>query len=160
MGLVSQVLSTFSRYSLVRTRKVFAALTVPELTAQALTQCGKDNGFTESNIASLIMSGALDAKLVHSHVRSSEAMLRFSTPSSFSPVLHENEMCKNFQIQEQLLDALSGSMEEGTYRLGLRDEFIDNFIRGQTWPTSGGTNPGFAATTGLEMEEDIMGDLT
>lgn len=160
MGLVSQVLNTFSQHSLVKTRKVFAALTVRELSAQALTQCGDDNGFTESSIASLIMSGALDAKLVHSHLRSSESMLQLSAHLSSSPVLHENEMCKNLQIQGKLLDALSGSMEEGTSKLGLRDEFIDNFIRGQAWPTSGGMNPSFATSTGLEMEEDIMGDLT
>ncbi|KAJ5088138.1 hypothetical protein N7456_011754 [Penicillium angulare] len=161
IGLVSQVLDEFARHSLMKTKKVFAALTVGELSAQTSLSNGKDDGITESKISSLIMSGAIDATLVHSQVCSNDSILRFTTASSTSPQCHEIEMQAQLQIQGRLLESLFGNMEEGNLRLGLSDEFIDNSIRGQPWAGAGAgeINPSLSGTADLEVEEDIMGDL-
>ncbi|KAJ6015057.1 hypothetical protein N7540_009648 [Penicillium herquei] len=158
-GLVFQVVDAFSKHSLVKIKKVVASLKVVELTAPGSPFQGNLSEITESQIASLIMAGDLDATLVHSQPHSSSSILRFRAGSS-PLLLRENEIHANFQTQGKLMEGLFGSMEQANHRLGLSEEFIDNTVNRQQWPTSGGMKSEMDGATGLEMEEDIMGDLS
>ncbi|KAJ5674861.1 uncharacterized protein N7477_004795 [Penicillium maclennaniae] len=140
MGLVSQVVNTFSGHALVGLRKTFAALTVTEILEQA-PYLPADTMAAETLIASLIMSGAMNAALVHSSSQTSDTMLRLSG------ILEK---------KSQLMTALMGSLEEINHALGLSDEFVDS-SKGQTWMTSSDTNQGLVEDYGLDMDEDIMG---
>jgi len=156
MGLVSQVVDTFSRHALIRLRKTFAALTVAEVLEQA-PHLPADPRATESEIASLIMSGAMDATLVHSPSHTSDTMLRLSIKPFSSQMSHESHMQVHFKNEGQLMTALMGSLEETNRAMGLSDEFVDSSSKGQAWTTASEMNQGLGEDLGLDMDEDIMG---
>jgi hypothetical protein len=119
------------------------------------------NGVDEANLASLIASDAIDATLVQSDLHSKDTMLRFADLSSLPEVSRETRMQTQLEREEQLLKSLFGGVEENSTGLGLSDEFIDNVVKGQqAWPSATVINPSLGRGAGLEMEEDIMGDLS
>lgn len=156
MGLVSQVVNTFSAHALVRLRKTFAALTVAEVLEQ-VPHLPADPIATESVIAPLIMSGAMNATLVHSSSHTSDTMLRLSGKHFFSQVSHESHMQVRFRNEGQLMTALMGSLEEINRAMALSDEFVDTSSKGQAWTTASEANQGLGEDFGLDMDEDIMG---
>ncbi|KAJ5621185.1 hypothetical protein N7528_005968 [Penicillium herquei] len=158
-GLVFQVVDAFYKHSLVKIKKVVASLSVAELTAPTSPFPGNLSGITESQIASLIMAGDLDATLVHSQLHSSSSILRFKA-GTLPLLLRENGAHADFQTQGKMMEGLFGSMEQANHRLGLSEEFIDNTVNRQQWPAAGGMKSEMGGATGLEMEEDIMGDLS
>ncbi|KAJ5777097.1 hypothetical protein N7520_000343 [Penicillium odoratum] len=160
MGLVCQVASAYSRHSLINTSKVFAALTVSEVSSHISLLSTDTDEVGEANIASLVVAGTIDATLVHLHPHSRDTMLRFPDVSSWEEVSYETKIQSQFQEEGQILKSLFVGMEENSKRLGLSDEFIDHVIRGQLWPTAGSMNPSLGGNAGSEMEEDIMGDLS
>ena len=155
MGLVSQVVNTFSGHALIGLRKTFAALTVAEILEQ-VPYLPADTMATEALIASLIMSGAMNAALVHSSSQTSDTMLRLSGDFFPSRMSHESCMQVHLKKEGQLMTALMGSLEEINHAMGLSDEFVDS-SKGQTWTTSSDTNQGLGEDFGLDMDEDIMG---
>jgi COP9 signalosome complex subunit 3 len=156
MGLVSQVIHAFSGHALVRLRKTFASLTVAEVQEQA-SHLPADPRATESVIASLIMSGAMNATLVHSPSHTSDTMVRLSgKPFSFQ-VSRESHMQVRFKEEGQLMAALVGSLEGTNRALGLSDEFVDSSSKGQAWTAASDVNQGLGDDFGLDMDEDIMG---
>lgn len=158
MGLVSQVLTAFSTHAVMRIKKTFSALTLAELSQQA-PSLPSENNAAESAIASLIMSGAINATLVHPPNHAGPAMLRFSPTSSSCPLSHEVDIQAHFRAERQLLETLMGSLKDSNYSLGLSDEVVDNLQKGQTWTGSGENNNGVGENPAVEMDEDIMGDL-
>ncbi|KAJ6103264.1 hypothetical protein N7486_005691 [Penicillium sp. IBT 16267x] len=160
-GLVWQVVNVYSTHSLIKAKKVFAALTVAELQSYTSPSPMNVNGVDEANLASLIVSDAIDATLVQSHLYSKDTMLRFADMSSLPEVTRETKMQAQFQGEGHLLEALFGGVEESSNGLGLSDEFVDNVVKGQqAWPSATVMNPSQGRGAGLEMEEDIMGDLS
>ncbi|KAJ5122851.1 hypothetical protein N7526_009788, partial [Penicillium atrosanguineum] len=155
MGLVSQVVNTFSGHALIGLRKTFAALTVTEVLEQA-PYLPADAMAAETSIASFIMSGAMNAALVHSSSQTNETMLRLSGESLSSRMSYESHMQIHLKKEGQLMTALMGSIEEINHAMGLSDEFVDS-SKGQTWTTSSDTNQGPGEDFGLDMDEDIMG---
>lgn len=156
MGLVSQVVNTFSAHALVRLRKTFAALTVAEVLEQ-VPHLPADPRATESVIAPLIMSGAMNATLVHSPSHTSDTMLRLSGKPFFSQVSQESHMQVRFRREGQLMTALMASLEETNRAMALSDEFVDSSSKGQAWTTASEVNQGLGEDFGLDMDEDIMG---
>ncbi|KAJ5660278.1 hypothetical protein N7507_006729 [Penicillium longicatenatum] len=160
-GLVWQVVNAYSTHSLIKAKKVFAALTMTELRSHISPSPMDVNGVDEANLASLIASDAIDATLVQSDLHSKVTMLRFADLSSLPEVSRETRMQTQLEREEQLLKSLFGGVEENSTGLGLSDEFIDNVVKGQqAWPSATVINPSLGRGAGLEMEEDIMGDLS
>lgn len=160
MGLVSQVVDALSRHAVVKLRGTFAALTVTELLEQS-SLVATERAAAESAIASHIMSGALGATLVQSSNHFGETMLRFSSTSPFPRLPRETDMQMQFLKERQMLRSLVTSLEEGSRAMGLSDEFADSMQKSQqTWAAGSQVDQGFGQDAGLEMDEDIMGDLS
>lgn len=150
-----------SIHSLIKAKKVFAALTVAELQSHTSPSPTIVNGVGEVNLASLIVSDAMETTLVQSHLHSKDTMLRFANVSALSEVSRETKIQAQLQGEGRLLEALFGGVEENSKGLGLSDEFIDNVVKGQqVWPSATAMNSSLGRSAGLELEEDIMGDLS
>lgn len=157
MGLVSQLPRAFTTHAVLRIKSTFAALTLAELSQQA-PSLPQDEDATESAIASLVMSGAINATLVHPPQNTGPTMLRFSAISS-SPLLRELDMQAQFRGEKQLLERLMHSLKESNRNLGLNDEVIDSMQKDAGWAGAGDSSNGLGEHPAAEMEEDIMGDM-
>lgn len=157
MGLIFQVQDSFLAHALVGIKKVFAALTVAELSEQT-SSLPRNSDAAESAIASLIMSGSVSAKLMHASTPSEGSMLRFPSTLISSQSLHELEVQGKLAKEGQILETLIGSIKRTNNAIGLCDDFIDHMLKGPTW---NGAGEGFGAAdgdAGLDMDEDLMGD--
>lgn len=160
MGLISQVSNAFTKHTVIRLRKTFAALTVAELLEQA-SSLPADHRAAESTIASFIMSNVVGATLVHSPSHVSDTILRFSAMPSLPRLSHETHMQAHFKREGQLLGALMGSLEQSNRTMGLSDELVDSLQNGQVRAGTSERDQGLGEEdVGLEMDEDIMGDLS
>ncbi|CAG8929817.1 unnamed protein product [Penicillium salamii] len=158
-GLVSQVVDAFFRQSVIKLGRTFAALTVADLARQVLPSPAEET-VTESAVSSLIMSGVLDASLVQTQDPAGLSILRFSAVPSFPRLSHELEVQSCLKKERQLMEHLVCNLEEINTALGMSDECLDSLQRGQAWAASGGVNPTPTETVGLEIDEDLMGDMS
>lgn len=158
MGLVSQVLNAYPKHTVMGIKQTFAALTVKELADQASPI--QNDEATESAIASLIMSGALTATLVQHSSGNNSSMLRFSAASS-SPRLLDEGRAQEFLVKERRsLETLMTSLDEISHHLGLSDEFVDGMQKGAAWANVEDVNPEMGEDAGLEIDEDLMGEVS
>ncbi|EPS29113.1 COP9 signalosome complex subunit 3 [Penicillium oxalicum] len=157
LGLVSQVHSAHTKYTVTNITKTFAALTVRELRKQACFSRETEEA-TESAIASLIMSNAISATLVHSTDPTKSTMVRFTDGRSAARLAHEQEIQVELAREGQLLRTLSKSMGDVDYQLGLSNEFIDSLQMSQGWAVVGESRTGKSEDAGVEIDEDLMGD--
>ncbi|KAJ5888824.1 hypothetical protein N7495_008865 [Penicillium taxi] len=155
MGLINQVLVAFKKYSLIKINKTFAALTVSEISEQ-LSWLPDDPKGAESSIASLIMSGALNAVLVHRPM--ADTMVRFINETTSPRLSHEIETQDRFKGESQSLEALMRGLTEINHSLGLSDAYVDGL------ETSQHMEEDRAMTTmtniGTDIEEDLMVDFS
>jgi COP9 signalosome complex subunit 3 len=159
LGLVTQVVDAFFSQTVIKLGKTFAALTVADLAKQVFPS-PVDEEIAESAVSSLIMSGALNATLVQMQDHAGLSMLRFSIALSFPRLSHELDVQTHLRQERQLMESLVCNLEETNYNLGMSDECVDSLQRGQAWSASGGANPTTAEEAGLEMDEDLMGDMS
>lgn len=159
MGLVAQVVKAFPAYTLLKIRKVFAALTVTEASDEVPLLPITDCTAAESTVAPLIMSCAIDATMVHSIARNNETMLRFAN-SSFAQLSYELDMWAQLEGEAYLLRRLMNSLKLNIYDLGLSDKFVDSIQGNQQGASATSTSMVIGEHTGLEMDEDMMGDLS
>lgn len=155
-GLVAQVMNAFYKHTVIRLGKTFAALTMADLAEQALPWPTTEED-AESIIASLVMSSDLGARLLHSQKRTSSTMLRLSAVSHLPRLSHEMEMQVQLRNEGRSLKTLMSNLEQSNHQLGLSDEYIDNAQKNQLWAGSGEIPA--SEQVGLDMDEDIMGDL-
>lgn len=159
MGLVSQVLGAFSKHTVLGIKQTFAALTVKELADQASPTRISDE-IIESVIASLIMSGAVEATLVQHSSRSSSTMLRFSETHSLTQFSDESRTQTCLAWERQSLGTLMGNLDEISHHMELSDEFVDGMQKSQIWSGTGDVNPGISEDAALEIDEDLMGEVS
>ncbi|KAF3392521.1 COP9 signalosome complex subunit 3 [Penicillium rolfsii] len=159
MGLVSQVLGAYSKHTVLGIKQTFAALTVKELTNQVSSVRMSDEA-TESFIASLIMSGAVKATLVQHSSRGSSTMLRFSEAHSLTQLSDERRTQICLAREKQSLGTLMGHLDEISHHVELSDEFVDSLQKGQIWSTTSDVNPGISEDAALEIDEDLMGEVS
>ncbi|KAJ6123233.1 hypothetical protein N7512_005698 [Penicillium capsulatum] len=159
MGLVSQLQRAFTTHAVMRIKSTFSALTLAELAQQAPSLPQNENA-TESAVASLIMSGAIHATLVHPPRHTGPTMLRFPTTSGSSSLSRELSMQTQFRGEKQTLEKLMNSLRQSNHSLGLSDEVVDSMQKNQEWAAAGDTGSGMGEQPTAEMEEDIMGELS
>jgi COP9 signalosome complex subunit 3 len=155
---VAQVVDAFFSQTVIKLGKTFAALTVADLAKQVFPSPVEEE-VAESAVSSLIMSGALDATLVHTEDHAGLSMLRFSTSLSLPLLSHELDVQSRLKQERLLMEAFVSNLEETNNNLGLSDECVDSLQKGQGWSASGGVNPAIEET-GLDMDEDLMGDMS
>ncbi|GLI82269.1 hypothetical protein PoHVEF18_010699 [Penicillium ochrochloron] len=159
MGLVSQVLGAYSKHTVLGIKQTFAALTVKELADQASPMRMSDEA-TESVIASLIMRGAVKATLVQHSSQSSSTMLRFSEARSVTQLSNESKTQTCLAWERQSLGTLMGHLDEISHHMELSDEFVDGMQKSQAWSGTGDVNPGIGEDAALEIDEDLMGEVS
>lgn len=159
MGLVSQVVDVFFSQKCVRLGKTFAALTVTDLANQVFPSPVSEQG-TEAVVSSFIMSGVMNATMVHTHDHNKSSILRFAATQSTAQLSHELDLHSWFKDERRLMGLLLESLRETNNNLGLSDEYVDSLHRGQVWSGSNDVNAIVGEEAGLEMDEDLMGDMS
>ncbi|KAF7712873.1 Uncharacterized protein PECH_001847 [Penicillium ucsense] len=157
LGLVSQVHCAYTKHTVERVKKTFAALTVDELLHQSPSMQGS-NQVPESTIASLIMSGAVSATLVQPSDPTQSTMVRFTESRSSTRLVQEREVQLSLAREGQALRTLSKSLGDLDSQLGLSNEVIDSLKRSQAWTAVGEPRPGTSEDAGVDMDEDLMGE--
>lgn len=159
LGLVSQVVGAFFSQTVIKLGKTFAALTMADLSKQVFPSpvCAEVTG---SAVSSLIMSSALNATLVETKDHAEASMLRFSSIHSLSPLSRELDLQSQLKQEMKLMETLVVNLGETNNNLGLSDEYVDSLHKGQVWSGSSEVNPIVGGEVGLEMDEDLMGDMS
>ncbi|CAG8889489.1 unnamed protein product [Penicillium egyptiacum] len=158
LGLIAQVVGAFFSQTVIKLGKTFAALTMADLSKQVFPSpvCAEVTG---SAVSSLIMSRVLNATLVQSKDHAESSMLRFSSMHSLPRLSHELDLQSQLKREMKLMETLVINLRETNNNLGLSDEYVDSLHKGQVWSGSSEVNP-TGGETGLEMDEDLMGDMS
>ncbi|KAJ5473659.1 hypothetical protein N7475_003225 [Penicillium sp. IBT 31633x] len=159
LGLVSQVVDAFFTQTVIKLGKTFAALTVADLAKQVFPSPVSEK-VAEAAVSSLIMSRALAATLVHTRDPADPSMLRFSAIHSLPQLAHEIDLQSQLRQERRLMGTLVDCLGETNTNLGLSDDYVDSLHKGQVWSTSSELNPIAGEEVGLEMDEDLMGDMS
>ncbi|KAJ5509129.1 hypothetical protein N7527_011272 [Penicillium freii] len=159
LGLVSQVVGAFFSQTVIKLGKTFAALTMADLSKQVFPSpvCAEVTG---SAVSSLIMSSALNATLVETKDHAEASMLRFSSIHSLPQLSRELDLQSQLKQEMKLMGTLVINLGETNNNLGLSDEYVDSVHKGQVWSGSSEVNPIVGGEAGLEMDEDLMGDMS
>ncbi|KAL4889133.1 COP9 signalosome complex subunit 3 [Aspergillus ambiguus] len=159
LGLVSQVIVAFDRYMVMKLGKKFSALSIPDVSQQVVTSVGTEHSVIETLIATQIMSGALDATLLHQD-DSQSTMLRFSS-AAVSPISREQSVQARLLEEIRVLKLFANSTGTANYALDLSDEHLRFVQKNQRWADDGdkGNNVSRTAGGSFEVDEDIMGDI-
>ncbi|CAI7570777.1 unnamed protein product [Penicillium glandicola] len=159
VGLVSQVVGAFFSQTVIKLGKTFAALTVADLSKQVFPSpvCTEATG---SAVASLVMSCALSATLVQTKDHTESSMLRFSSIHSLPQLSNELDIQSQLKQEMRLMETLVINLGETNNNLGLSDDYVDSLHKGQVWSGSSEANPIVGGEAELEMDEDLMGDMS
>lgn len=156
---MSQVVDAFFTQTVIKLGKTFAALTVADLAKQVFPSPVSEK-VAEAAVSSLIMSRALAATLVHTRDPADPSMLRFSAIHSLPQLAHEIDLQSQLRQERRLMGTLVDCLGETNTNLGLSDDYVDSLHKGQVWSTSSELNPIAGEEVGLEMDEDLMGDMS
>ena len=143
-------MGAFYRHKLFRLGRSFAALTVADV-ARSLSPYIESAGDAESFVASLIMSGDLNATLSHLSDGYS-TLLHFSAAAPRSDIPQDTHVQAKLAQGVQLLQILTDSIKESSHALELSDDYIDHLKRNQRRAET------FKGRASLS-DEDIMGDI-
>ncbi|KAE8384011.1 hypothetical protein BDV23DRAFT_167728 [Aspergillus alliaceus] len=158
-GLVYQVISTFSKRRTLKLGRTFSALTISDVAQQASDPPAPLDE-VESLVASLVMSRALDAVMLHSY-EYDDTMLRFSSAAK-SRFLQEYSAREQILQEGRLLGIVAQSSYRANHGLELGNEnllFLQKSLRWSDGPGKGVASAGDEASSGIDIEEDIMGDI-
>ncbi|KAG2418629.1 hypothetical protein HFD88_001730 [Aspergillus terreus] len=160
LGLVSQVIDAFDQYMVMKLGKKFSALAVPDVAQQVVSSVGTDPDVIETLVASLIMSGALDAMLLHMDDHRRSTMLRFSS-AAMSPIFQERFVQAQLLKEIRALGLVTGNTGLSNDALELGDEHLRFLQKTQRWLDDGDKSGALPPTggSGFDVDEDIMGDL-
>lgn len=152
-------MGAFFGQTVIKLGKTFAALTMADLSKQVFPSpvCAEVTG---SAVSSLIMSSALNATLVETKDHAEASMLRFSSIHSLPQLSRELDLQSQLKQEMKLMETLVINLGETNNNLGLSDEYVDSLHKGQVWSGSSEVNPIIGGEAGLEMDEDLMGDMS
>ena len=128
-----------------------------DVTQQA-SDCSSPLREVESFVASLVMSGAFNAVLLQSHNPDNTTMLRFSNPIKS---LYSRELCARGKIVKEgrQLACIAQNIYQSNHGLELSDEHFLFSQKSLRWSDNSGKSPLDEAAGGVDIEEDIMGDI-
>ncbi|KAL1866925.1 hypothetical protein Plec18167_008857 [Paecilomyces lecythidis] len=158
-GLVLQLVPALRKFSILKLGNTFAALTIGDV-ARRTSPEPSDIKETETFVASLIMSGALNATLLHSRNSSDPTMLRFNVDTRNSNTLSEAKISEQLNREQERLKDLLTKIDETESRLELSREYTDNLRRNQRRKEdSVKEGPSLISRGSGDIDEDIMDDL-
>ncbi|KAB8068983.1 hypothetical protein BDV29DRAFT_183567 [Aspergillus leporis] len=158
-GLVYQVISAFNRCMTLKLGRTFSALTMADV-AQ-LSDCPAPLADVESSVASLVMSGALKAVLLHSQNYDDCTMLRFSSTAN-SRIHRECSIQERIMQEGQSLCVVAQNTHQTNHELELSNDhflFLQKSLKWSDNTGKGSVNAPDEAGTGFDVDEDIMGDI-
>ncbi|KAE8348028.1 hypothetical protein BDV28DRAFT_124412 [Aspergillus coremiiformis] len=160
IGLVQQVMCAFSKRMTLRLGMTFSALTLADVAQQASHRPTSLNE-VESLVASLVMSGALNAVMLHSHNDDDKTtMVRFCSTVELR-CFQEHDTREQIVQDSQLLDVVGRSILYANRGLELSNEnflFLQKSMRWSDNPEKGSARALDELASGIDIEEDIMGD--
>ncbi|PWY93367.1 COP9 signalosome complex subunit 3 [Aspergillus sclerotioniger CBS 115572] len=160
-GLVSQMFRAYNTSLLRRLGRTFSALTTADVARRTFTPIASLAN-VEEFVASLVMSGSLNATLLHLYGHGSATMLRFSAPTKF--VFNKETFMRTRLVKEgRALGLITDYVDQCSCELKLGNENLQLLSRNQRWPDTsgkGGSDLVGEADGGLDIDEDIMGDAT
>ncbi|MCJ1369778.1 hypothetical protein MMC20_000990 [Loxospora ochrophaea] len=164
MGLMTQVLNAFRRFSVLKLEKTYAALPVSQI-AERTSPISSDLHETENYLASLISSGQLNAVLVPSSASGKGTILRFSPPTSGPPTRSETEQYEELQKEQRKIAELAEQVKATDWKLELSKEYIEWAKRAKR--AKDGAGPGADQNTSMmgmgdedfAADEDMMADM-
>lgn len=155
MGLVSQVLAAYQRFSIVKLEKTFAALSIPDITSYLRPGVP----MTDTFVAGLITAGQLRACLMHTSESSTPAVLRFT--SSTSVLGHQSEVKFSADIitQKNRLETLLRNVDGTDVKLELGREYIESLRKTPRGSDIDSKDKAMAWISNGAIDEDLMGDF-
>ncbi|KKZ67104.1 hypothetical protein EMCG_07214 [[Emmonsia] crescens] len=156
MGLVSQVLVAYQRFSIVKLEKTFAALSIPDIASYL----GPDTQVTDVFVAGLITAGQLRGCLTHASDVSTPTVLRFT--SSTSSLGHQSELkfSADLATQRNRLETLLRNVNGTDIKLELGREYIESLRKiPRRSDVDGRDGRPTAGISNSEIDEDVMGDF-
>ncbi|PYH40643.1 putative COP9 subunit 3 [Aspergillus saccharolyticus JOP 1030-1] len=160
LGLVDQLFEAYNLSLVLKLGRAFSALTTANVAEKASSSLNSAIR-VESYVASLAMSGVLEARLLHLRVGQNSTMLRF--PASMrSCAARRNGLRVELMDRGQALEVLSRGIRECNTDLGMGHESIDLVMKRQGWSAimKNGMTKVNADDVVLGVEEDIMGDVS
>ncbi|OJD17945.1 hypothetical protein AJ78_01976 [Emergomyces pasteurianus Ep9510] len=154
MGLVSQVLIAYQRFSIVKLETTFAALSIPDIASYL----GPDTQISDVLVADLITTGQLRACLMHASDSSKPTVLRFT--SSTSSLGHQTESKFNVDLatQKERLESLLRHLSGTDLKLELGREYIESLRKSsRRSDVHGKDGRSMAGISNGDVDEDVMG---
>ncbi|KAL2361447.1 hypothetical protein RJZ56_005693 [Blastomyces dermatitidis] len=155
MGLVSQVLVAYQRFSIVKLEKTFAALSIPDIASYL----GPDAQMTDISIADLITAGQLRASLIHASDSSTPTVLRFTSSTANLGHLLEVKFSADLVTQRSRLETLLKNVRGTDIKLELGREYIESLRKAPRPSDVESRDRSTAGVSNGEMDEDVMGDF-
>jgi COP9 signalosome complex subunit 3 len=126
-----------------------------------LSDCPAPLADVESSVASLVMSGALKAVLLHSQNYDDCTMLRFSSTAN-SRIHRECSIQERIMQEGQSLCVVAQNTHQTNHELELSNDhflFLQKSLKWSDNTGKGSVNAPDEAGTGFDVDEDIMGDI-
>lgn len=160
MGLVSQLVLAFDKFIILKLGRTFSALKMSDVAWRRFSTGQLCPGQVEAYVASLVMSGLINALLFHLRDNSDSTMLRFASPSGQS-LFWERDLRKKLERTGYLAKAIANSIDHGRASLGFSNEFFQFSHKNQRYADTP-TRVAFAPEHEGDQvygDEDIMEDL-
>ncbi|EEH07811.1 conserved hypothetical protein [Histoplasma capsulatum G186AR] len=155
MGLVSQVLAAYQRFSIVKLEKTFAALSIPDITSYLRPGVP----MTDTFVAGLITAGQLRACLMHTSESSTPAVLRFTSSTSVLGHQSEVEFSADIITQKNRLETLLRNVHGTDVKLELGREYIESLRKAPRGSDIDSKDKAMAWISNGAIDEDLMGDF-
>jgi len=156
-GLVLQVYDAFRKFSVLALANIYAAVPLTEV-ARRTSPDPLDLVETASYIASLIVSGELNATLTQTQDPAAPATLRFLASTAVSRT--EADLHHDLQTHQAELESILKHLQDSDHKLEISKDYIEKLRhmkkQKEQQDKAGGSGRGHAAT---EFEEDVMADL-
>lgn len=155
-GLVLQVYDAFRKFSVLRLANIYAALPLTEV-ARRTSPDPLDLVETASYIATLIVSGEVNATLTRAQNPATPATLRFLSSSSVRRT--EADLHHDLQTHKAELESILKHLQDRDHRLEISKDYIEKLRvmkRQQEQEAKAGGSGGQAMA---DLEEDVMADL-
>jgi COP9 signalosome complex subunit 3 len=156
-GLVLQVYDAFRKFSVLGLANIYAAVPLTEV-ARRTSPDPLDLVETASYIASLIVSGEVNASLTQPQDPAAPATLRFLASSAVSRT--EADLHHDLQAHQAELESILKHLQDSDHRLEISKEYIEKlrYMKKQKEQEdkAGGSGGGQGVA---DFEEDVMGDL-
>ncbi|KAH8425662.1 putative COP9 subunit 3 [Aspergillus melleus] len=160
-GLVSQLVSAFDEFIILKLGRTFSALKLSDVAWHRFSTGQLSPRETETYVASLVMSGRVGAVLVHLRDQSKPTMLRFASKRG-QPLYWERHLQAKLKLESRLVKSVASGIDHGKADLGFSNEFFQFLHKNQRCADTPARVSFVAedeADDHIHGDEDIMDDM-